>query len=275
VPVPRVSSHYESTNARYTCLHTTETDPLFQCCSFLSSAKLSDHFFELQTYGIPTQVLPFDEATGTPTVVYHRAVWMERQRHQEKSSQQELGSTVIAMEQQRRAVVVPRRFDVLFGKGAIIAQHTGNLRALHIVEMNRKLYESVDRNEKTRVAQSIVDLINTSYGRFLKEEGKSGWQEVENHVAREKISHYFRRLREMDPIQKKVALRQLRTKYSESAGGQKDRPADTAQRTSHCHVHDGSTVVSMIRTDEDGSTTTSTLSNATTDDAGRKRNRQP
>jgi hypothetical protein len=228
----------------------------------LSPAKLSDHIFELQTYGIPTQVLPFDEATGTPTVVYHRTVWLERQRQQEEL---QLGSTArMTGEEQRFTVVVPRRFDVLFGKGTITAQHTGNLRALHIVEMNRTLYDGATRHEKTRLAQSIVDLINSSYGRFLKEEGKSGWQEVENHVAREKISHYFRRLREMDSVPKA-------TKKSESAGGEKYRPADTAQQTGYCSVQDDSTIVSISTAD---GSTAGALSNATADDAGRKRSRQ-
>jgi hypothetical protein len=103
--------------------------------------------------------------------------------------------------QRSNTVLIPRRFDVLFGRGMTAAEHTGNLRAFHIVEMNRELYEKASKHEKTYLAEKIVRLINESYGRFLKLDKATGvWQEVESDLAREKISHYFRRLRELDSV---------------------------------------------------------------------------
>jgi hypothetical protein len=92
---------------------------------------------------------------------------------------------------------VPRRFDVLFGRGPT-SEHTGNRRALLIVEMHRPLYERAGKFQKTQIAARIVHLIHQSHGRFLKKENNSGcYYEVDDEMAREKISHFFRRLREI------------------------------------------------------------------------------
>ena len=91
-------------------------------------------------------------------------------------------------------VLVPQRFDVLFGRGKRIPTHTGNLRAGHLVEMHREEYEAVGRVEKTRIAEKIVQMVKESNGRFLKQDG-CGWLEVSDEAARDKVSHFFRRLR--------------------------------------------------------------------------------
>jgi hypothetical protein len=56
------------------------------------------------------------------------------------------------------SIVVPRRFDVLFGRGETISQHTGNQRAFHIVEMNRERYECASKFEKTQISDRIVPI---------------------------------------------------------------------------------------------------------------------
>ena len=150
------------------------------CACRRAVGKFSDIMYELQTYGIPTQVFAIkDDLTISLDQHLDR---LKRIRVQEMS-----GARVTA--------IVPRRFDVLFGKGKTITEHTGNLRAVHIVEMNRELYEKSGKYEKTQIAERIVVLINKSYGRFLKMED-GGWVEASSEEARDKISHYFRRLRE-------------------------------------------------------------------------------
>ena len=94
----------------------------------------------------------------------------------------------------RAAAVVPRRFDVLMGRGRAISAHTGNLRAVHIVEMNRERYEKATKFEKTQIAERCVHLVHQSYGRFLKKE-EGEWVEASQEEAREKFAHCFRRLR--------------------------------------------------------------------------------
>ena len=72
---------------------------------------------------------------------------------------------------------------------------------MHIVEMNRERYEKALKVQKTQVAQSIVNLIQQSNGRFLKREPgvvNGNWILATQEEARDKISHFFRRLREVD-----------------------------------------------------------------------------
>ena len=114
--------------------------------------------------------------------------WLEQRRIHEQSLLQQDGKLVSS-----RVVLVPRRFDVLLGRGKTASEHTGNLRAFHIVEMNRKRYEQAGKFEKTQIAEKIVHLIHQSYGRFLKkdpdsENGGSGicWVETSTEEAREK-----------------------------------------------------------------------------------------
>jgi hypothetical protein len=89
--------------------------------------------------------------------------------------------------------IAPRRFDVLFGKGKAFREHKGNVRANHLVAMDRAKYEQADKTEKTNIARRIVNIIHESHGRFLKfEESEGCWEEVDYGKAREKISHIFR-----------------------------------------------------------------------------------
>lgn len=138
--------------------------------------------FELKTYGIPTQDHPVGP-NGELSLAYHQE-WLQIRQIQEEESQD--GSSP--------GVLVPRKFDVLFGRGKNTREHTGNLRANHLVEMHQEEYERAGKFEKTKVANRLVTMIHESYGRFLKWE-TTGWVEVGDEVAREKISHFFRHLR--------------------------------------------------------------------------------
>ena len=84
---------------------------------------------------------------------------------------------------------------LLLGKGKNTREHTGNLRAVHLVEMHREKYENANKFHKTEIAERIVSIIHESHGRFLKWEGNDGWVEVKHNEAREKISHFFRHMR--------------------------------------------------------------------------------
>jgi hypothetical protein len=149
--------------------------------------EISDQNFELQSYGIPTEHLPIPNSAGDSIKAYHLD-WIKRQWVRE--------SSIVPFGYY--TAIVPRRFDVLFGKGRTTAEHTGNLRAFLIVEMYRGKYEQANKYEKTEIAERVVRVIQESYGRFLKQED-GGWVEVDPDHAREKISHYFRRLRSIVP----------------------------------------------------------------------------
>merc|ERR1712118_235961 len=95
-----------------------------------------------------------------------------------------------------RETILPRKFDVLFGKGKS-REHVGNLRCAYLVEQHQAEYERANRSGKTQVAENIIDMVKESGGRFLKKDKNKCWQEVTHTQAREKVAHFFRRLREV------------------------------------------------------------------------------
>lgn len=137
--------------------------------------------FKLQTYGIPTDDLFADKDNQVNLEWHHQWLKIVRAREEHRSKPTD-------------DIIIPLRFDVLFGRGKNTRQHTGNLRALHLCEMVRPQYEAASKFEKTAIAERIVHAIRDSHGRFLKWDD-DGWTEVDTETAREKISHFFRHFR--------------------------------------------------------------------------------
>lgn len=85
-------------------------------------------------------------------------------------------------------------FDVLFGRGGRSNHHPGNKIYRDMVTDLQPHYRNCDKNEKTKVAQRIVDCINNEHnGRFLElEKGTNRWYIVPNIVARRKVGQALR-----------------------------------------------------------------------------------
>jgi len=96
-------------------------------------------------------------------------------------------------------ITIVRKFDVLFGKGKT-REHVGNLRCAYLVEQHEIEYEGANKIDKTQIANKIVNIVKANNGRFLKKDKQSGWMEVKEKQAREKVSHFFRRRRELHTI---------------------------------------------------------------------------
>merc|ERR1712072_1480247 len=104
-------------------------------------------------------------------------------------------------------IILPRKFDVLFGKGKS-REHVGNLRCAYLVEQHQAEYERANRSGKTQIAENIIAMVNESGGRFLKKDGNKCWREVTHTQAREKVSHFFRRLREVQKTESSSSRQQ-------------------------------------------------------------------
>ncbi|CAB9517238.1 Transfer protein [Seminavis robusta] len=161
-------------------------------------AKIRVHFgdfdqlkFALQTFGIPTDCLPFHP--DKPINLKNHDQWIRSWRKQEEKGNNHTSD-----------IIVPRRFDVLLGRGRRTRHHTGNVRAGHIADMFRDKYETAGRYEKTAIAERIVTIIRESHGRFLKWEDDA-WEVVDQQAARNKISHFYRNTRKKDPPTKSKA----------------------------------------------------------------------
>jgi hypothetical protein len=204
VPRKLVAMHY--------CYDVRMLTPLLTFTRFLFGSRLRGRFvthfgshaeysYGLQSYGIPAIVIPID-AAGNIRLQDHLD-WIERRQVHEDAELQR--------SKEAKTGIRPRRFDVLFGRGRTVSEHTGNLRAFQIVEMNLKPYEAAGKLEKTLIAERIVHLIHESYGRFLKRDksnggSASGWVEATPAEARGKISHCFRRLREVSTLRSELSV---------------------------------------------------------------------
>lgn len=118
--------------------------------------------------------------------------------------------------------------DVLFGRGGRSNHHPGNKIYRDIVTEKQPFYRNCDKNEKTKVAQSIVDAVTIeAKGRFLElDKATSMWYLVPNIVARRKVGQA---LRENNTEEARAAKRE---KYGQGkAKKKKSDKATTASAT--------------------------------------------
>ena len=53
-------------------------------------------------------------------------------------------------------------------------------------------YESAKSVHKTLIAESVVQSIKNLPGKFVRQGGSGGWEEVDDETARDKVAHAFR-----------------------------------------------------------------------------------
>jgi hypothetical protein len=164
------------------------------------------------SYGIPIDTLPFTD--GAECKVKPHLQWLQTRRKQEQT----------ALPPGVPRVVIPGRFDVLFGRGKPMQEHHGNLvrseelenylrhddpsgnrpltdlfvqllphyqRYHTILESFHSSYDTAKKFEKMQIADSVVQSVKAYEGRFLKQEG-AGWEVVDDLTARNKVSYAFR-----------------------------------------------------------------------------------
>jgi len=147
----------------------------------------------LQDFGIPTYALPFNEQRmlDTKQVV---SKWQKRKETENKN-----------LNQEATKLIVPGPFDVLIGKSYMCREHIGNIRYRSLVANHQTQYKNLSSLDKTAMALMIVGMVKESSGRFLK--GDSGsWVEVDDKVARKKVSHCFRTIVPSDELKKRKKI---------------------------------------------------------------------
>jgi hypothetical protein len=138
--------------------------------------------YSLMTFGIPSAVIPITE-DGALKPKRHLK-WIANRRTLESQSIEERAKSA------SRDIILSS-IDVLFGRGKGNTNHPGNLRLHLIMDSQVARYESCDRREKTMIAQDVVKEVKSRGARFLKQDNGI-WQEVDENVARAKVSHAFR-----------------------------------------------------------------------------------
>lgn len=209
---------------------------------------VEENDFELQTFGIPTHDSPM-KVDGTWSTHWHKE-WLTAHRVREESllTRSKTIDTISQVspcnQDNEDFILVPRRFDVLFGKGKREREHTGNLRALHLCDMYWEAYESSNKYGKTEVAEKIVLIIQQSGGRFLKPTNSGAWVEVDDTAAREKIAHFFRFMRSKNKV---AAPSSDDISSSESSNTiDSSTKVTPAKRDSPCSIPDPSTRVRNV-----------------------------
>mmetsp|Transcript_20101 Transcript_20101/g.37574 ORF Transcript_20101/g.37574 Transcript_20101/m.37574 type:complete len:222 (-) Transcript_20101:34-699(-) len=91
-------------------------------------------------------------------------------------------------------VECPHHEDLLFGKGQAIMKHPGNVAMRRLLETRLDRWEVAPFKDKSGITWEVVNVIVQGGGRFLKEDGNGWFVQVEDEVARQKVSIAFRDL---------------------------------------------------------------------------------
>jgi len=87
----------------------------------------------------------------------------------------------------------PNERDVLYGRGRLHREHPGNTHLRHLCDAYRTSYDQADRENKTRISQTIVNRTKTMGGRFLRyDKAQRLWFPVSGEEARLKVGHMIR-----------------------------------------------------------------------------------
>jgi hypothetical protein len=119
----------------------------------------------LASFGIPRSALPVS-LNGAPLRENH-LTWLKRRQ---------TGFTYA---------------DVIFGRGRKINEHDGNVNLRRLLERNHAAYDQCTRLARQDIVEYIVRHVKANGGKFLKH-GDSGWEEVSDSEAREKVTSAFR-----------------------------------------------------------------------------------
>jgi hypothetical protein len=140
---------------------------------------------KLATFGILPHSLPVS-VDGELKLQNHRE-WLQMRRVVEGIEGD--------LDESKAITITPSRYDILFGRGRPMRDHPGNLELLFLVEQNSSAYNSANKQEKTRLSLEILRMLKAKPSRFLKKNTSGVWQEVDEDMAREKVSHAFRTMR--------------------------------------------------------------------------------
>jgi hypothetical protein len=135
------------------------------------------------SFGVPIGALPvtYDDKLKTTAHLH----WLDRRRIKE---------TAIRKGESFDGIDLPSLKDVLFGRGKINQEHTGNVIMRKIISEYVPEYRVATKPAKGRIPLKVVKRIKQEGGRFLKRDTDNGWWfQVSDEAAREKISMSFRK----------------------------------------------------------------------------------
>jgi hypothetical protein len=171
-------------------------DPQTYPLLFFLPGDCKELHYQLMTFGIPTQLLPINNA-GDYNLEHVHLFWksrsaLERSQLVTPTTHSSISNCI----DQSYVTVVPGPLDVLLGRDKVAQNHTGNIRYLHLIESYMDQYEAAQRRDKKKIAIAVSDVVTNTGGRFLEFNGNV-WFEVDNAIVIEKASTAFRSRRKI------------------------------------------------------------------------------
>jgi hypothetical protein len=145
------------------------------------------------TFGIPVQHLPVTHEGGLKTANHLK--WIARRRIMDNCLKR--GAPFDAVD-------LPRRDDVLLGRGKPYQENPGNVFMRALVESHLTTYQSAPLGQKSVLAAKVVELIQRAPARFVKKRDDGWWVEVDNSEAMMKVLKTFRTVRSLQAEESKV-----------------------------------------------------------------------
>ena len=115
-----------------------------------------------------------------------------------------------------QGVAIPGPYDILLGKGRPLGRHQGNVYFRQVIKLHGDQYDKSNKIEKTELTNKLVESIQASGVRFLKQTDHGWWVEVSHKEAKQKVSHSFRNRR----LFQQASNDKEKSIYSASGGGQ-------------------------------------------------------
>jgi hypothetical protein len=173
--------------------------------------------YNLQTFGISIDQVPINWSTGKVKTQYHlKWINMRQAMEEAKASGGPGGGALFS------GIECPSHQDVLLGRGKPMVNHGGNIAMRERVESRlARFAQAQGKDDRAAIVWEVVQETYLSHGRFLKEDpGKHGWwEEVDQEVAKAKVSVYFRDLKSASKRTSSVATTSIASLSSRPVQG--------------------------------------------------------
>lgn len=91
----------------------------------------------------------------------------------------------------------PAEKDIVFGKGAAIYNHVGNVRFRQTIKHIKLVYHGHSIEEKKKHSKILINHVLSNDGRFMEKNKKGQWVLADNRRVREKVYQALRQTEEI------------------------------------------------------------------------------
>ena len=145
------------------------------------------------SFGLPTDMFPIAD-DGSLKIGNHKKFLTRRRKLESLLNSPTAPSSSICKDASRvqRIIDLPRRNDVLLGRGRPFFTHSGNLFLQDLIDQRQDEYDQKKQGEKLKIRKEIASMVQAFGGRFLRQTSDGWWVEVDEDTVLGKIGHAFR-----------------------------------------------------------------------------------